>query len=392
MRGPVRVAWLVVFVGVLVAVALSAAGTGRPSGSRHPRWVITDLGTLGGKASWAFALNERGHVVGVSLDASGRERAFLWRGGKMISVGLGVAVDINESDQVIGSAEMQSDGWRSFVWQNGVVTMIPDGYLADINDLGQAVGSTNNWEPFVWQNGKTTMLPTLHGSGAAYAINEHGQVVGYSESTDGSYHAILWQGNALTDLGGPQAKEATAINDNGQIVGRGNDTMNGAFLWKDGKLTDLGTLGGPSGNDLWRAKTYAEAFGWFGAVFNWMPRTINQRGQIVGESDTTHGVEHAVLWENWHMRDLGTLPGRNGSEAVAINDRSQVVANNFYDNEYPRTLLASVWQNGKLIQLGTLGGKQSAAIAINNHGQIVGWSTTKSGQKHAVLWTLRPGA
>ena len=41
--------------------------------------------------------------------------------------------------------------------------------------------------------------------------------------------------------------------------------------------------------------------------------------------------------------------------------------------------------------LGTLpGGKESEATAINERGQIVGWSATRSGKKHAVLWTFKP--
>ena len=49
--------------------------------------------------------------------------------------------------------------------------------------------------------------------------------------------------------------------------------------------------------------------------------------------------------------------------------------------------------------LGTLGGPESTlpdggasgAMAINTHNQIVGSATTKTGQQHAVLWTLRSG-
>ena len=47
-----------------------------------------------------------------------------------------------------------------------------------------------------------------------------------------------------------------------------------------------------------------------------------------------------------------------------------------------------MWQNGQMTDLGTLGGKGEAAD-INNRGQIVGTSTTKTGQDHAVLWTLK---
>jgi probable HAF family extracellular repeat protein len=37
------------------------------------------------------------------------------------------------------------------------------------------------------------------------------------------------------------------------------------------------------------------------------------------------------------------------------------------------------------------GGRDSYASVINNKGEIVGWSTTKTGQTHAVLWTPRSG-
>jgi probable HAF family extracellular repeat protein len=40
-----------------------------------------------------------------------------------------------------------------------------------------------------------------------------------------------------------------------------------------------------------------------------------------------------------------------------------------------------------MVDLGTLGGTQSEANAVSDHGQIVGSSTTKSGRWHAVTWT-----
>ena len=50
---------------------------------------------------------------------------------------------------------------------------------------------------------------------------------------------------------------------------------------------------------------------------------------------------------------------------------------------------AYVWAQGRLTDLGTLGGRASHASTINEHNQIAGWSTAKNGQIHAVLWTLR---
>ena len=118
---------LLLSVVVVVAVALGASGAASPSGSAKARWVITDLGTLGGKLSEAVAINELGHVVGNSADASGRERAFLWRDGKMITLRFGDpnwprepgranwAVGINDADQVIGEDAERVGGPRGHV-------------------------------------------------------------------------------------------------------------------------------------------------------------------------------------------------------------------------------------------------------------------------------------
>ena len=87
-----------------------------------------------------------------------------------------------------------------------------------------------------------------------------------------------------------------------------------------------------------------------------------------------------VLWETGEMSDL--RPSRPG-RAVAIRRPSGRIIG-------WRGSHALVWQTGRMTALGTLGGKDSEAVAISQHGQIVGWSRTRV-QKHAVLWTLRRG-
>jgi probable HAF family extracellular repeat protein len=92
------------------------------------------------------------------------------------------------------------------------------------------------------------------------------------------------------------------------------------------------------------------------------------------------------------MRDLGTLGGPN-SEPRAINERGQIVGGSdttARDKKGNAIRHAFVWENGKLTDLGTLGGS-SEAVAINERGQIIGWSETKSGAAHAVLWTASSG-
>jgi len=396
---------LLVALVVGVAVALGASGAASPSGSGQARWVITDLGTLGGKVSEAVAINELGHVVGNSADASGRERAFLWRGGKMITLRFGAdwplepgrgneAIDINDADQVIGEdASGLSD--RAVMWENGKVAEVCFGRATAINERGQVIGTTTATSlpshPFVWQNGTLTRLRLLGvGHGSANAINERGQVVGSLDTKHESWgHAILWQGKQPIDLGrGRGANVATGINDREQIVGYGHGMPSGAFLWQHGNLTDLGTLGGAHTDVVFVGDSYAFSYSWKA------PRTIiNNGGQIIGSSETSHGNQHAFLWQDGRMRDLGTLPGRTESEAVAFNNHGQVAANSF-NYHYHRvveygSVRAFVWQNGRATDLGTLGGQQSAAIDINDQGQIVGWATTNTGRKHAVLWTLK---
>src|SRR5215211_3543219 len=115
---------------------------------------------------------------------------------------------------------------------------------------------------------------------------------------------------SITDLGtlpgGDSFDSSTAsgINDRGQIVGQ-SDTPSfelHAFLWEDGKMSDLGTLPGGRSRAL----------------------DINDLGQVVGSSHTASGAFHAFLWEKGKMSDLGTLPGGGFSTAEAINNRGQV--------------------------------------------------------------------
>ena len=89
-----------------------------------------------------------------------------------------------------------------------------------------------------------TDLGTLGGTrSVAVAINDRGQVVGWSETPAGVTHAVLWEAGSMTDLGAPTGgwSQASGINARGQIVGGLGDH---AAIWEAGKVTDLGGLGG----------------------------------------------------------------------------------------------------------------------------------------------------
>ena len=81
--------------------------------------------------------------------------------------------------------------------------------------------------------------------------------------------------------------------------------------------------------------------------------------------------------------DLGTLGGST-SCAYGINDSGQIVGySTTASGEYHH---ACLWSDGVMTDLGTLGGSNSYARGINDSGQVVGDSRTDSGEDHAFLW------
>src|SRR5207302_1848288 len=111
--------------------------------------------------------------------------------------------------------------------------------------------------------------------------------------------------------------------------------------------------------------------------------------KVVGEADGSQNyIQHPFLWQNGVMSDLGTLGGSgdNYSRANAINDAGQVVG--FSQPGRFTIVHAFLYQAGRMVDLGTLPGYGGgAARAINANGLIVGQSDINGGGSRAFLWT-----
>jgi probable HAF family extracellular repeat protein len=223
----------------------------------------------------------------------------------------------------------------------------------------------------VWADYVIVDLGTLGGNtSAAYGINNSAVAAGQARTASSAEHAFLNNGSMVdihSYLSSYERSAAESINDNNQVTGFYRAVISGpnrAFMYDNGVVTDLGTLGGVNSHGI----------------------GINSAGDVAGQASLASGISHAFLYSGGVMTDLGTLGGTY-STAYAINDSSDVVG--VADLAGSAVSHAFLYSGGVMTDLGALGtGLYSVAQDVNNSGVVVGSSYTSGyATQHAFIYS-----
>lgn len=395
---PVGISGTACLLLLVLPIHIKAQSKGPESLKLHPRYKLIDLGTFrgphsetadGGGITSVRALNNQGTVIGWAdtakadpypavcfIDDCFVTHAFRTRNGRKFDLG------------TLPGGPSSLSTWIS-----------PNGLISGISENGKLdplIPGFPQLHAVMWRNGRITDLGTFDGAyeSVANAVNSRGQVAGTAlnsipdaDSMVGlgyQTRAFLWENGSLFDLGtlgaGTDA-QAALINDRGQVVGwsytssEHSDTCaavygfplaTNSFVWeRQSGMVDLGSLGG----------TCTVAMG------------LNDRGQVVGQSWSAGGsTGHAFYWDRAHgMLDLATLGGDFAS-AHAINNAGDAVGGSYLAGNV--LIDATLWRGNSAIDLGTVDGDQcSYALSINARRQVVGISGTENcDSPRAFLW------
>jgi probable HAF family extracellular repeat protein len=243
---------------------------------------------------------------------------------------------------------------------------------------------------------------TVLSLGGEYAstINNRGDIGGFARvpTPPGSfppsyYHAVIWENGVMQDVGaafgsppGQAASNVAAVNDKGTFVLGAPDgvmtlkdgtltplgfraaplainkrgaiagslptgTGSSPFVYRDGVLQDLGTLGGNFGQAL----------------------SVNDRGMVVGSSQLADGNFRPFIYKDGVMKALGTFGGAGGG-ARGVNNKGVVVGD--AQDSTGRFIAFMTDESGVLRPFIDLPGSQTA-VAINERGAIVGSANGK---------------
>lgn len=311
--------------------------------------------------SEATAINERGDVVGNSHPATinWNGMATRWVAGRPSALGINKA-----------ARDFQYSSARS------------------INRTGLVVGESDDGRPnaVVFNKSGGTFLTKGANNSYALFVNDAGLIYGYMlKGFDGTFMPVIWSPipkkagqynyaelKFIDSTGAYGEANMMAANNVGQSVGYGIDSQWGQVpvVWEAGAV-----VGTPLPADPYVAVD---------------PVGLNDLGMIVGQTGTSDGHTHPIMWNvkpNYEVVHLPLFDGEVSGGAVGINNHNVVIG---YHHDLPAVWIDGQIQdvNSSLNSTGT-GWIIEKVNDINDSGVMVG-SGFKNGVRRAVMLTPVP--
>lgn len=293
------------------------------------------------------AINNNGDIIGDAPGSDGFQTAALFKAGSTSPLLLNAPADQAADDPLV-TAEA-------------------------LNNADQVVGEsdTGDFTALEWPDSSTPTdlsqlppLPTTLGETQATSINDNGLIVGYGQNVSDADTPFTIQNKTVTTLpvlpsGGFDA-QPIAVSDTGIIVGQADTSTQDfkAVEWVSGKIKRFPGLSGT---------LTSEAL------------AVNDSGQAVGAAVLSDDNAHPVLWASGKATELHFGTDSADSSANDINDSGVVVGDGSNGDAF-------VYQNGSATDLNTLipagsGVTLTTADGINNNGDIVGTAVNAQGEQ-----------
>ena len=391
---------------------------------------LTKIDFPGATLTFPDGITAQGEVVG-AYAVNGVTHGFVWSsGGGFTTINYPKATFTNatgrnSSGDTVGRYVDSANVSHGYLLSNGQFTPIdcPSATYtgaASIDAAGNIAGRcTVNGvsHGFLMRTAKsatryavTDLGPVGPSPGQPITLSNKGMVAGILVNDAGYSQAVVWSGGGIANLGRAGLNsQALGINDSGLTVGlaeidspdpagedfcsdlAGGVTPTGTkcvpFAAQNGIVKILRTLGGSNG--------YAIA--------------VNSRGDIAGAAETAvtdPGCPSPqkyqfkpALWQGSEVEELPLVGTDKNGVAQAINDLGHAAGASGECSEFNpssgyllQPLHALLWETGRVVDLGTLGGKGTLnghfAHVVNNLDEVVGFSDLKGDMAtHAFRWT-----
>lgn len=258
-----------------------------------PTYTLTDLGVLPGSSeSISVELNDHGCAIGIAIGPN--DKGVLFQKGKVI--------DVDPSAVASSASGINSESQVTGYFYNGA-----------------------KWDGFIYGQGKFTVLQAP-GSIGTYpeSLNDIGQTAGSYVDAAFNDHIFVRQPNgSFQDLGSTFGIDpsALAINDQGRVLIGAYDPQVHTYISRPGSasLEEVPSLipNGPVS-----------------------PGDMNEWGMVVGWAaiDASNQRQHAYVYFEGKIKDLGVLPGGDTTLGNGINNFGQTVGSAY---QFPKPILDS---------------------------------------------------